>query len=108
MNTAKEGAINVPTPAPAALPLAHESTVQDAAALYRMAEWSDGFFCINDKGHVAIRPLPAQSLAIDITAVVQDLRGRNVPLPVLLRFQDVLQASVVRLNQAFIQAICFV
>jgi hypothetical protein len=35
MNTAKEGAINVPTPAPAALPLAHESTVQDAADLYR-------------------------------------------------------------------------
>jgi hypothetical protein len=35
MNTAKEGTINVPTPAPAALPLAHESTVQDAADLYR-------------------------------------------------------------------------
>jgi arginine decarboxylase len=105
INTAKEGAINAPSPASAALPLAHEWTVQDAADLYRMAEWSEGFFCINDKGHVAVRPLPAQSLAIDISAVVQDLRVRNVPLPVLLRFQDVLQARVVRLNQAFIQAI---
>lgn len=105
MNTAEESTVNTPTSAPAALSISHEWTVQDAAALYRLEAWSEGFFFVNDKGHVAVRPLPQQSLAIDIAGVVQDLRARNIAFPVLLRFQDVLQAQVVRLNTAFITAI---
>ena len=80
-------------------------TVQDAEDLYRLSAWGDSFFFINDQGHVAVRPLPQQSLSIDIDEVVNDLKRRNVPFPVLIRFQDVLKARVVKLNKAFIKAI---
>ncbi|MGH6821397.1 MAG: hypothetical protein ACREDU_11125, partial [Methylocella sp.] len=80
-------------------------TVEDAEELYRVKAWGDSFFFIKEDGHVAVRPLQQQSLAIDIYAVVQDLRQRNVSFPALIRFQDVLQARVVRLNKVFIKAI---
>lgn len=93
----------------ASVPLADATTsdwtVEDAEDLYRMRAWGDSFFFINEKGHVAVRPMPQQSLSIDVYDVVQDLRQRNVPFPVLIRFQDVLKARVVKLNKAFIKAI---
>src|SRR5918996_933824 len=80
-------------------------TVEDTEDLYRVRAWGNSFFFINEKGHVAVRPLPQQSLSIDVYDVIEDLRGRNVSFPVLIRFQDVLKARVVRLNKAFIKAI---
>jgi arginine decarboxylase len=82
-----------------------EWTVEDAEDLYRVQAWGDSFFFINEQGHVAVRPLPQQSLSIDLYDVIEDLRRRNVSFPVLIRFQDVLKARVVRLNKAFIKAI---
>ncbi|MGH8395048.1 MAG: biosynthetic arginine decarboxylase, partial [Pseudomonas sp.] len=82
-----------------------EWSVEDAEDLYRVNAWGDSFFFINERGHIAVRPLPQQTLSIDIHEVVQDLRQRKVPFPVLIRFQDILKARVVRLNKAFIKAI---
>jgi arginine decarboxylase len=83
----------------------NEWSTQDAEHLYRIKQWSDSFFFVNDKGHMAVRPLRDEDTIIDIDDVVQDLRARNVRFPVLLRFQDVLRARVVRLNTAFADAI---
>ncbi len=80
-------------------------SVEDAEELYRVKAWGDSFYFIKEDGHVAVRPLHQQSLSIDIDAVVQDLRQRNVSFPALIRFQDVLQTRVVRLNKVFIKAI---
>ncbi len=80
-------------------------STEDAAELYRVASWSDGFFHVNELGHMAVRPLEDTSLSIDIMDVVADLRQRGVRFPALLRFQDVLRARVRRLNLAFAAAI---
>lgn len=80
-------------------------TTTDSAELYRLDGWSDGFFVINDRGHVAVRPFDDRSLTIDVMDVVEEVRRRDVRLPVLLRFQDVLRARVARLSQAFAAAI---
>jgi arginine decarboxylase len=80
-------------------------SAKDAENLYGVDSWSDGFFLVNDKGHVAVRPFPERSLAIDVVDVVQEVARREVPAPLLLRFQDVLRARVKRLNEAFRQAI---
>jgi arginine decarboxylase len=76
-----------------------------AEDLYQMSLWSDGFFSVNDQGHVCVRPLEDQELAIDIADVIRDVIGRGTSLPVLIRFQDVLRARVRRLNAAFATAI---
>jgi arginine decarboxylase len=80
-------------------------SVQDAEDLYRVNAWGDSFFFINEDGHAAVRPMQQQTLEIDINTVVEDLRRRKIPFPALIRFQDVLQSRVVRLNKAFIKAI---
>ncbi|MEZ5490122.1 MAG: biosynthetic arginine decarboxylase [Gammaproteobacteria bacterium] len=78
---------------------------EDAAELYRVNDWSDGFFTVNPQGHVAVRPFGNDSLSIDLLDVIAEAQRRGVRFPLLLRFQDVLRARVQRLNQAFALAI---
>jgi arginine decarboxylase len=80
-------------------------SVQDAQALYAVEDWADGFFFVNDAGHVAVSPFPDRALAIDIVQVLEEVERRGADGPLLLRFQDVLRARVQRLNEAFAQAI---
>jgi arginine decarboxylase len=80
-------------------------SIDDAADLYRVPAWSDGFFTVNEKGHVAVQPFDDKPLAIDVMDVIAEARRRNVGFPLLLRFQDILHARVRRLNQAFAEAI---
>ena len=76
-----------------------------AAEHYRIPAWGDGFFEINPRGHMAVRPFDDSALSIDIMDVVAELRRRGAAFPAVLRFQDVLRARVRRLNQAFSEAI---
>ena len=80
-------------------------SIDDAADLYRVPAWSDGFFTINEKGHVAVQPFDDNPLAIDVMDVIAEARRRNIRFPLLVRFQDILHARVRRLNQAFAEAI---
>lgn len=80
-------------------------TVADAAELYRVDRWSDGFFHVNASGHMAVRPFEKSDLSIDVMDVIAELRRRGVRFPTLLRFQDVLRSRVQRLSRAFTEAI---
>jgi len=84
-------------------------SIADSTALYRVEDWSDRFFHVNEHGHAAVRTARTQSdsecESIDIDTVVHDLRKRGVQMPCLLRFHDVLRARVERVNLAFSQAI---
>jgi len=82
-------------------------STEDAAELYRLEAWSDGFFVVNERGHVAVKPFDNDPLTIDIMDVVNEMRRRNINFPLLLRFQDVLRARVRRLNEAFSEAIAY-
>ncbi len=79
--------------------------IDDARNLYQLPAWSDGFFGINDVGHVCVTPLEDASLAIDILHVVEEARRRGIALPLLIRFQDILRTRVRRLYRAFENAI---
>jgi len=80
-------------------------TSEDAEELYRMGAWGDGFFSVNEHGHIAVRPFDDKPLTIDLVDVVAEARRRNINFPLLLRFQDVLRARVRRLSEAFGEAI---
>ncbi|MCC7412889.1 MAG: biosynthetic arginine decarboxylase [Gammaproteobacteria bacterium] len=81
-----------------------EWSIDSAAELYRIRGWGDDFFFVNPDGKVAVQTNPNEP-AIVIADVVEDLRERNIAFPVLIRFQDVLRARVVRMNVAFADAI---
>jgi arginine decarboxylase len=80
-------------------------TPEDSAELYRVESWGDSFYLINEKGHAAVRPFGDERLAIDFVDLIEELERRAISAPVLIRFQDVLQARVRMLNEAFATAI---
>lgn len=77
----------------------------DSQALYAMEKWADGFYSVNERGHVSVCPIEGQALHIDIMDVIRAARFEGASLPMLIRFQDVISSRVRRLNQKFQMAI---
>jgi arginine decarboxylase len=77
---------------------------RDAEELYHMNFWSDDFFHVNDLGNVGVRPVQGSRQSVDLRRVVKELERRGTRFPVVIRFQDILHARVVRINEAFIEA----
>lgn len=71
---------------------------------YRIAEWGQGFFDVSEEGHVVVRPAK-DGAAIDLLAVVEGLRERELAPPVLLRFPGITAYRMRELRRAFDRAI---
>ena len=69
-------------------------TVRDSLELYNIPNWGRGFFSVNERGRVEVRPRGPESPAIDLLSLVQDLTGRGVRSPMLVRFSDILASRV--------------
>ncbi|SFF16797.1 biosynthetic arginine decarboxylase [Nitrosomonas sp. Nm166] len=83
----------------------HDWSCADARVLYAMDKWADGFYSVNELGHVSVCPLEGQELHIDIMDVIREARSEGTSLPMLIRFQDVISSRVRRLNHKFQMAI---
>jgi len=77
----------------------------DSAALYGVNKWGEPYFSVNELGHVEVKPKGEQGPAIDLADLVEGLQGRNLSLPLLIRFDNILEDRLNHLHQAFIQAI---
>jgi arginine decarboxylase len=80
-------------------------TIRDSLELYNVANWGAGFFGINEKGHVEVRPRGEGGPAIDLLELVEDLQRRGLRTPMLIRFSDILASRVRGLCGAFQRAI---
>jgi arginine decarboxylase len=80
-------------------------TIQDSVKLYGINNWGQGYFSINPEGHVAVHPTHEPARAIDLKKLVDELRERDIQLPVLVRFTDILKHRVGQIHGAFQQAI---
>jgi len=78
---------------------------KDSAKLYNVKGWGQNYFAAAENGHLVYQPKRTARHSIDIKAVVDDVVGRGVKLPVLLRFQDVLHDRVNLINRTFRRAI---
>jgi arginine decarboxylase len=79
--------------------------VQDASELYEVARWGNGYFSINDAGHVQVHPTKDPAKAIDLKELVDRLQLRGISLPVLIRFTDILKHRLGDIHAAFQAAI---
>ncbi len=79
-------------------------TVRDSMELYNVSAWGAGFFTINGKGHVEVRPQGEGGAAVDLLELVEDLQRRGLRTPILIRFSDILAARVRGLCGAFERA----
>ncbi|WP_287128082.1 biosynthetic arginine decarboxylase [Candidatus Cyanaurora vandensis] len=80
-------------------------TVEDSAELYQIEGWGAPYFSIGDNGHVQVSPQAGRAGTIDLFSLVQDIQQRGLPLPLLLRFSDILANRIQYLNQCFQVAI---
>src|SRR5215216_8159730 len=81
-------------------------TIDDARVLYNIEGWGIGYFDINDKGHVVVRPDRARpEHELDLFELARDLEEQGVTLPVLLRFSEILRSRIEQLSSRFSEAI---
>ena len=80
-------------------------TIEDSEKLYRIPGWGEPYFSINAAGHVTVSPKGDRGGSLDLLELVEALRQRNLGLPLLIRFSDILADRIERLNACFAKAI---
>lgn len=80
-------------------------SVKAASALYEISRWGNGYFSINDAGHVQVHPTKEPDKAIDLKKLIDRLQLRDIGLPVLVRFTDILKHRLGDIYTAFQSAI---
>ncbi|OUE49003.1 MAG: arginine decarboxylase, partial [Synechococcus sp. Lanier] len=80
-------------------------TSADSAALYGLERWGDPYFSVNSCGHVIVQPRGDRGGSLDLVELVEGLQNRNLHLPLLIRFDDILEDRLERLHGAFERAI---
>lgn len=75
------------------------------AELYNVLRWGNGYFSINESGHVCVLPERRDDgPAIDILEVIDEIKSQDIPFPTVIRFHDILRAQVRQLNLTFQEA----
>jgi len=81
-------------------------SIQQARDIYHIAQWSDGFFDISERGTLLAYPTTSREQAcIDLHELTQKIQASGTPFPVLVRFTDILRKRIQNLTEAFYQAI---
>ncbi|MEP6492782.1 MAG: biosynthetic arginine decarboxylase [bacterium] len=77
-------------------------SIDSSRALYNIEGWGAGFFDINEKGHVIVRPDNERpDHVVDLFEITNDLEEQGIALPVLLRFSDILRSRIEALTTRF-------
>jgi arginine decarboxylase len=81
------------------------SPIERALELYNVRGWGKGYFSISDAGHMVVHPQGPGTASIDLKELVDEVRGRGIGLPLLIRFSEIVQARVRELNEGFLEVI---
>ena len=63
----------------------------DAAELYEVSRWGNGYFSVGPTGNLLVHPDKNATKSIDLKSLVDRLQVRGIDLPILLRFAEILQ-----------------
>ena len=78
-------------------------TINDARTTWRLPNWGEGYFDVNDAGHLVVNP-HRKGEAIDLYKVTADIQETGLGLPVMVRFTDILHDRIESLVKAFNKA----
>jgi arginine decarboxylase len=79
-----------------------EWTVQDADEIYQISRWGEGYFSVNDKGDLCVKPQRNNNgPVINVMEVIDEMKNKNISFPAVIRFHDILRSQVVNLNKTF-------
>jgi arginine decarboxylase len=80
-------------------------TIEHSEELYRIPSWGNPYFSINADGHLTVSPKGDRGGSLDLFELVEAIKQRNLNLPLLIRFSDILEDRIERLNACFAKAI---
>ena len=80
-------------------------TIEDSEQTYQIEGWGDPYFSINRAGHITVSPQGDRGTSLDLYELVEALRKRNIGIPVLIRFPEILADRIERLYACFDRAI---
>ena len=80
-------------------------TIEDSSTLYDLNQWGEEYFAINQEGNISVYPKGKAGENLDLLELVKELEGRNLKLPLLIRFDDILEDRLKKIQEAFKKAI---
>ncbi|MFW5807911.1 MAG: biosynthetic arginine decarboxylase [Spirochaetota bacterium] len=79
--------------------------IKDSEELYGIKNWGASYFSINDDGEITVRPFGVRNdTEISLMRILDGIQGRGFDMPVLLRFENILDSQVTFINEAFSNA----
>ena len=84
----------------------NDEILQRIQQVYGVENWSAGYFDINAKGHIIVRPAKDDPRFVDLKDLVDDLLNKHkMQLPLLIRFPQLLTSQLRTLSGAYQSAI---
>ncbi|MCW0481116.1 biosynthetic arginine decarboxylase [Gaoshiqia sediminis] len=74
--------------------------IEDTEELYNINGWGINYFSISDKGNVVVTPQKGGP-EIDLKELIDELQLRDVALPMLVRFPDILNSRIEKMTNCF-------
>ena len=81
-----------------------EWSAVDAAELYEVERWGNGYFSVGTNGNLLVHPDRHPDRSIDLKKLIDRLQLRGIDVPVLLRFNGIIRDRLKALNDAFVRA----
>ena len=81
-------------------------TKEKSEELYGINNWGNGYFSVSSKGEVQVSPEPKKGeKTVSLMDIIDGINDRGFDTPVLLRFENILDAQIAQLNNTFASAI---
>jgi arginine decarboxylase len=74
--------------------------IDDSAELYNITGWGINYFSINEKGNVIVTPRK-DGISVDLKELIEELQLRDVTTPMLVRFPDILDSRIEKMDSCF-------
>ena len=81
------------------------TAIEQTVETYGIENWGAGYFDVNRKGNLIVRPAEGDPRAADVREIIDDLARRGVTAPILLRFPQLVAGQVRKLQRAFSKSI---
>ena len=81
-------------------------TIEDSEELYGIKGWGEPYFSINAAGNVTVSPQgTSRGSSLDLYELIEALKQRQIQLPLLIRFPDILADRLEKLSACMDRAI---
>ncbi len=81
------------------------TAIEQTVETYGIENWGAGYFDVNRKGNLIVRPAEGDPRSADVKEIVEDLARRGITAPILLRFPQLVASQVRKLQRAFSKSI---